>query len=67
MLPFLPLDNMMQFMGITMPPGPVCILSEFLSRGSLADVLASARQAPNTLPWPLRLELAVGAATGKQT
>lgn len=55
----------MQFMGVTMPPGPVCILTEFLGRGSLADVLAAARQAPDTLPWPLRLELAAGAAAGK--
>ncbi len=55
-----------QFMGVTLPPGPVCILSEFLARGSLADVLAAARQASDALPWPLRLELAVGAATGEQ-
>lgn len=63
---FLPiLHTLPQFMGVTMPPGPVCIVTEYLSRGSLADVLAAARAAPDTLPWPLRLELAVGAATGK--
>lgn len=56
--------NIMSFLGVC--PSPPCVLSEFCSRGSLADVLRAARQSPQLaakLDWPRRLSM-VGAGCG---
>jgi hypothetical protein len=47
--------NILQFLG--MSAWPPCIVSEYCSRGSVADVLKAARAAPNDLPWRRRLDL----------
>ncbi|KAL4438701.1 hypothetical protein ABPG77_006305 [Micractinium sp. CCAP 211/92] len=49
---------------VTTPP---CLVTEYLSRGSLTDVLRSARAdeaAARALTWPLRLQMALDAAKG---
>ena len=54
--------NIVAFMGLcTSPPA---IVTELCSRGSLADVLKAAKRDPASLPWPLRLRMAVDAAAG---
>ncbi len=57
--------NVILFMGIC--PEPFCIVTEYCSRGSLYDLLRSARNDPalaRELSWPRRLSLAMDAAKG---
>ncbi|GAB4815428.1 hypothetical protein N2152v2_002474, partial [Parachlorella kessleri] len=58
--------NIVSFLGVCrLPP---CVITEYCSRGSLADVLRSARGAPGRaaaqLGWARRLSMAIDAATG---
>ena len=50
--------NIVSFLGVcNMPP---CVVTEFCSRGSLADVLKAARTSPENaalLDWPRRLSM----------
>jgi len=57
--------NVILFMGIC--PEPFCIVTEYCSRGSLYDLLKSARNDPvlaQQLSWPRRLGLAMDSAKG---
>ena len=54
--------NIVAFMG--MCAAPPAIVTELCARGSLTDVLKAARRDITSLPWPLRLHLAIGAAAG---
>ncbi|KAL4447322.1 hypothetical protein ABPG77_007355 [Micractinium sp. CCAP 211/92] len=57
--------NVVQFIGVT--TFPPAIITEFCSRGSLADVLRQARSSPEAareLTWPRRLAMALDAALG---
>ena len=54
--------NIVAFMGLcTAPPA---IVTELCARGSLTDVLKAAKRDPASLPWPRRLQMAIGAAAG---
>ena len=55
-------DNIVAFRGLCV--SPPAIITELCARGSLADVLKAAKQDPASLPWPLRLRMAVDAAAG---
>jgi hypothetical protein len=58
--------NVVNFFGICREPP--CIITEFCSRGSLAEVLAEARRSPETagaaLTWQRRLTMMLHAAVG---
>ena len=57
--------NVILFMGLC--PEPPCVVTEYCSRGSLYDLLKSARGDPalaQQLDWPRRLGLAMDAAKG---
>ena len=54
--------NILGFVGIS--TSPPAIVTEFCERGSLFDVLKAARRNPASLPWPLRLRMAIEAAQG---
>ncbi|KAI3427397.1 hypothetical protein D9Q98_010312 [Chlorella vulgaris] len=57
--------NIVNFLGVCHQPP--CILTEYCSRGSLAEVLFKARQRPRVaaaLTWPRRLAMALDAACG---
>lgn len=58
--------NILQFMGLcTIPP---CVLTEYCSKGSLADILRAGRQGKmgmaENLSWRRRIGMAMDAATG---
>jgi serine/threonine protein kinase len=57
--------NVILFMGLC--PEPPCVVTEYCSRGSLYDLLRSARDDPvlaQQLNWPRRLGLAMDSAKG---
>ena len=54
--------NICAFMGMSI--SPPAIVTEYCAKGSLTDVLRAARRDPASLPWPLRLRMAVEAAQG---
>ena len=47
--------NIVQFMGLCTEPA--CIITELCGRGSLTDVIRSAKASPADLPWPRRLDM----------
>ena len=54
--------NIVGFMAIC--AAPPAIVTELCTRRSLTDVLKAAKRDPASLPWPLRLRMAIGAAAG---
>jgi hypothetical protein len=47
--------NIVQFMGVCTEPA--CIITELCGRGSLTDVIRSAKASPADLPWTRRLDI----------
>ena len=47
--------NIVQFMGLCTEPA--CIITELCAKGSLTDVIRSAKAAPANLPWQRRLDI----------
>nr|CCA16403.1 protein kinase putative [Albugo laibachii Nc14] len=56
--------NIVLFMETGFYRGAICIISEYCARGSLRDVLETARG--KELSWPTKLRLAIGIAQGMQ-
>ena len=47
--------NIVQFMGLCTEPA--CIITELCAKGSLTDVIRSAKASPADLPWQRRLDI----------
>ena len=54
--------NIVAFMGYCI--APPAIITKLCGRGSLTDVLKAAKCYPASLPWPMRLRMAIDAAAG---